>query len=89
MIIPLDIQPMQFLNALKGTNVKIESRYTGVTFQQQKGRAPKWRARFHVGKRVIDLGLFPFTHIGEKEAYDAYLNAKRLHDEMVAANSGN
>jgi hypothetical protein len=86
MVIPLEIQPMQFLNASKGTNVKIESRYTGVSFTHEKGRAPKWRARFSAGKRTVDLGLFPFTHIGEKQAYDAYLKAKALHDEMMATN---
>jgi hypothetical protein len=88
MVIPLEIQPMQFLNACKGANVKIESRYTGVSFTNEKGRAPKWRARFSAGKKTIDLGLFPFTHMGEKEAYNAYLKAKALHEEMLANNPG-
>lgn len=77
MKIPLEIKPYDFYLALQKKGLVPSSRYPNVIFHCPPGqkKSPKWRAQLRLKGKVVHIGTFEFTHIGEKQAADAAATA--------------
>lgn len=74
MLLPENVQPIEFWKQAKQKGIKITSRFNGVCFSLTYKKLPCWLVRYQAHGKFKYIGRYEFSIYGEVLARKAYLD---------------